>query len=43
VTDPKIKDLIEKSRPQDVARNCVEEAKKNGGDDNVTVMIIRFK
>jgi serine/threonine protein phosphatase PrpC len=40
VTDKRIEELCKTTRPADLVGILVEEAKKNGGDDNVTVMIL---
>ncbi len=42
VTDDKISEIIAKNPPKDVVKKCIDEAKKNGGDDNVTVLFIQF-
>ncbi len=43
VTDERIEELIKISKPAEVVSKCIDEAKKNGGDDNVTVMLICAK
>ncbi|WP_413586188.1 Stp1/IreP family PP2C-type Ser/Thr phosphatase [Bdellovibrio sp. HCB274] len=42
VEDPKICDILNKNKPDKVVKACVEQALANGGDDNVTVMLIHF-
>lgn len=43
VTDERIEEIITTSNPSEVVSKCINEAKKNGGDDNVTVMLIYAK
>jgi len=40
VTDERIAEIMRMQRPEDVVAACITEAKKNGGDDNVTVMAV---
>lgn len=40
VTDERIAEICLSSKPSEVVSICVNEAKRNGGDDNVTAMII---
>ncbi len=42
VTDEKIGQILCNNPPEDIARVCVDQALANGGDDNVTVMVIHF-
>lgn len=42
VTDEKIAAIINQNPPEDVAQICVQQALANGGDDNVTVVVIYF-
>lgn len=42
VEDPKISEILNKNTPDKVVKACVEQALANGGDDNVTVMLIQF-
>lgn len=42
VTDPKICEILMKNSPDKVPQVCVQQAIENGGDDNVTVMVIHF-
>lgn len=43
VTDDRIEEIITTSNPSEIVSKCINEAKKNGGDDNVTVMLIYAK
>jgi protein phosphatase len=43
VGDPKISDILNAHAPEKAARLCLEQALKNGGDDNVTVLALHFK
>jgi serine/threonine protein phosphatase PrpC len=40
VEDSRIAEICQKHQPSEIVSICVEEAKKNGGDDNVTVMVL---
>lgn len=40
VTDEKIAEICAQHRASEIVSVCINEAKKNGGDDNVTVMVI---
>jgi PPM family protein phosphatase len=40
VTDSRIIEICRTHQPSEIVSVCVSEAKKNGGDDNVTVMLI---
>lgn len=40
VTDARIAEICRTCPPSDIVSTCVNEAKKNGGDDNVTVMVL---
>ena len=40
VSDGRIAELMRAHKPSELATICINEAKLNGGDDNVTVMII---
>lgn len=42
VEDEKISQIINKNSPENIAKACVEQALANGGDDNVTVIVIQF-
>jgi serine/threonine protein phosphatase PrpC len=42
VTDEKIGQILSSHQPEKMARACVEQALANGGDDNVSVLIIHF-
>jgi serine/threonine protein phosphatase PrpC len=42
VTDPKICEILVKNSPDKVPQVCVQQAIENGGDDNVTVMVVHF-
>lgn len=42
VTDAKICEILMKNSPDKVPQVCVQQAIANGGDDNVTVMVIHF-
>lgn len=40
VEDKRIAEICRTNKPKDIVSICVDEAKKNGGDDNVTVMVL---
>ncbi len=40
VSDERIAEICRTQKPQDIVSICVNEAKKNGGDDNVSVMLL---
>jgi serine/threonine protein phosphatase PrpC len=40
VPDGQITEICKKFQPSEIVQICVDQAKKNGGDDNVTVMVI---
>lgn len=40
VPDHRIAEICRSAQRQDIVSICIDEAKKNGGDDNVTVMVI---
>ncbi|MNK86843.1 Serine/threonine phosphatase stp [compost metagenome] len=42
VTDQKISEILNENTPDKVVKACVEQALANGGDDNVTVMVIQI-
>lgn len=42
VGDEKISEILNQNTPDKVVKACVEQALNNGGDDNVTVMLIHF-
>ena len=42
VTDEKISQILCHNPPEKMAKACVEQALANGGDDNVTVLIVHF-
>jgi protein phosphatase len=41
VPDERITEILNKSAPAEVVPRCVDEAKKNGGDDNISVILIK--
>lgn len=41
VSDSRLAEICKISSTKEIVKRCVEEAKRNGGDDNVTVMLIR--
>jgi len=43
VNDQKISEIFNSHPPEKAARICLEQALKNGGDDNVTVLTLHFK
>jgi protein phosphatase len=43
VKDAKIADILRSTPPKDIVAKCITEAKANGGDDNVTTLIIYAK
>jgi protein phosphatase len=42
VQDNKIADILKANGPEKSVKACVEQALANGGDDNVTVMLVHF-
>lgn len=40
VSNEDISNIIETKRPEDIAQCCIDLALKNGGDDNVTVLVL---
>lgn len=40
VTDERIGEICRTHKPSELVSVCINEAKKNGGDDNVTVMVL---
>lgn len=42
VEDQKISDILNQNTPDKAVKACVEQALANGGDDNVTVMLLHF-
>ena len=40
VPDPKIAEILKKNTPGQIVPACVEEAKKRGGEDNVSVLLL---
>lgn len=42
VSDQKISEILNENTPDKVVKACVEQALANGGDDNVTVMVIQI-
>lgn len=43
VSDEKISEIFEQNPPDKLARLCLDQALANGGDDNVSVMIIQIE
>jgi serine/threonine protein phosphatase PrpC len=43
VTDERIHEICTQNNLEDSVKICIEEAKANGGDDNITVMIIHVE
>ncbi len=43
VEDERISEILRGNKPSEAVAKCVEEAKRNGGDDNVTVMVLHAK
>ena len=43
VDDKAIAEILAATPAKDVVAKCIEEAKKNGGDDNVTTLVIYAK
>ncbi|MGE4130289.1 MAG: Stp1/IreP family PP2C-type Ser/Thr phosphatase [Bdellovibrionales bacterium] len=41
VAPEKIAEIFKQSRPEEVVPNCIKEAKLAGGDDNISVILIR--
>ncbi|MGZ3748173.1 MAG: Stp1/IreP family PP2C-type Ser/Thr phosphatase [Pseudobdellovibrionaceae bacterium] len=42
VTDQKISQILNQNSPDKAVKSCVDQALANGGDDNVTVLILQF-
>lgn len=42
VSDQKISEILNENTPDKAVKACVEQALANGGDDNVTVMLVHF-
>lgn len=42
VEDKRISEILNQNTPDKIVKACVEQALANGGDDNVTVMLIHF-
>ena len=42
VSDEKISQIMNNNPPEKIAKICVDQALANGGDDNVTVLILHF-
>ncbi len=42
VSDQKISQILSQNSPDKAVKSCVEQALENGGDDNVTVLILHF-
>jgi protein phosphatase len=42
VTDQRISEILNENTPDKAVKACVEQALANGGDDNVTVMVIQI-
>lgn len=43
VKDARIADILRGTPPKDIVSKCISEAKANGGDDNVTTLVIYAK
>jgi protein phosphatase len=43
VPDARISEILNDSSPDQALKNCVEQALVNGGDDNVSVLILHFE
>ena len=43
VPDDKISEILSNSNPEIALKNCVEQALINGGDDNVSVLLLHFE
>jgi protein phosphatase len=43
VTDPRVAEIFRGSEPQDVVPRCIDKAKAAGGDDNVSVVLVRVR
>lgn len=43
VTDQRICEILNEATPEQALKNCVEQALVNGGDDNVSVLILHFE
>jgi serine/threonine protein phosphatase PrpC len=41
VSNEKIADLCRKNNPQQIVQKCIDEAKKAGGDDNISVIVFK--
>ena len=42
VTDQRMHEICSQNSIEDAVHICIDEAKKNGGDDNITVVIVEF-
>ncbi|RYZ75259.1 MAG: serine/threonine-protein phosphatase, partial [Proteobacteria bacterium] len=42
VIDAKISQILNQNSPEQAVKSCVDQALANGGDDNVTVLILHF-
>ncbi len=42
VDDQRISEILNQNTPDKAVKACVEQALANGGDDNVTVMLLHF-
>ena len=42
VPDQRICEIMNQNTPDKIVKACVEQALANGGDDNVTVMLLQF-
>jgi PPM family protein phosphatase len=40
VSDPDLAGILFSSQPQEVVQRLIDEAKRNGGDDNITVLVL---
>ena len=43
VSDERISEILLQSQPEEMAQRCVQQALANGGDDNVTVMVVEIQ
>ena len=43
VADQKVAEIFKTSEPQDVVLRCIDKAKAAGGDDNVSVVLVRVR
>jgi len=43
ISDQQIVEIIKKNKGADIVKKCVDEAKRAGGDDNISVIVLKVK